>query len=166
MRSCPARPKAEFTRIKRLAVAAISRAPFHRVRWSRGARNMPPPMPTNPARKPMGAATKGMALPHLVCVPSPGPSPASSFTGISMVSAVSTRLAPSRSKNASRSIGTSPPTKAAGAAKAVSNNAGFHGVIPALAKRMVAPATTTMLHANAISGSTRWSVPAIARSAA
>ena len=52
-------------------------------------------------------------------------------------------------------MGVSPPSSAAGAAMAVSARAPRQGVIPARAKRIEPPLTTTRLHSSETTGSSR-----------
>ena len=150
LKSWPASPNSELTRMNRLAVAATARGPCQRDRCSSGARKIPPPMPTSPARKPSGGATSGIQRAKRVGSPA-----RASASGISMVRLVRTRLAPSSVRKVSRPIGTRPPRKLAGAETPTSSSAPRQGVIPARAKRMLPPVTTTMLQARLISGSSR-----------
>ena len=50
LQNCPARPKTELTKMKKLAVAAMLFGASQRSKCSRGERKMPPPMPTTPER--------------------------------------------------------------------------------------------------------------------
>lgn len=51
----PAKPATELTKIKKLAVAAMTLALSHLIRYNNGAKKIPPPIPTRPETNPMTA---------------------------------------------------------------------------------------------------------------
>src|SRR5690606_5462366 len=56
--NCPAIPDIELTRINTLEVAAIFLAVSHFIKLSNGDKNIPPPIPTNPDKKPIPPPNK------------------------------------------------------------------------------------------------------------
>jgi hypothetical protein len=141
----PRRPEIELMRTNGAVIAAASRAVIHCERMRTGVKNMPPPVPVSPARRPRTAPvtkrTKGEGDGLVI--------PVSEGFPTSIRTAAANRTTATSGRYTLRDTGTNPPMNARGAEPASRNNRNNQRGRTRL-KRTVAMVATNTLSTSAV----------------
>ena len=141
--SCPANPAAEFTKMNKAVVAAITLGTFHLVRCKTGDKKMPPPMPTKPDKNPIPPPMR--ALDNLGNLLRSRPGLLNNINN-----AAASKAIPKMMKNTFSLILYQPPKKAIGILHNTKGQTRFNFNRSFFLKTYTDPVTTTMLQINAI----------------